>query len=59
MRTAGHICDHNHSIFALFNLKTRIAYYTHGTSEVKPTYVCNRQILGKQIGLAFSTLKTT
>jgi len=56
MRTAGHICDHNHSIFALFNLKTRIAYYTHVTSEVKPTYVCMLEILGKGLGLANSTL---
>ena len=52
------ICQHYHTIFALIDLKTRIAYYTHITTQVELTYVCNLENLGKQIGWAFSTLKT-
>jgi len=35
------------------------ALYAHITTQVEDTYVCNPENLGNQIGLAFSTLKTT
>ena len=59
MRTARHICDHNHSIFALFNFKTYVAYYTHGISQVAPTYVSSRRKYARPVGLQTSTLFCT
>ena len=38
---------------------TRRALYAHITTQLEDTYVCIYKNLGNQIGLAFSTLKTT
>jgi len=35
------------------------AFYAHITTQAEPTYVCIYEILGRSIGLDFSTLKTT
>ena len=53
------IYDHNHCTGALVGLKTDVAYYAHITIHAEPTYVCILENLRNQIGLAFSTLKTT
>jgi len=46
-------------IWASKDSPTVVTDYTHITIQVEPTYVSNWDFLGKQIGLAFSTLKTT
>jgi hypothetical protein len=59
MGTIDVIYDHNHCTGAFVRLKTDVAYYTHITTQAEPTYVCILENLRNQIGLAFSTLKTT